>query len=255
MSSLPFARLPSDRVHFLIGAMKCGTTSLYASLKSHPAVCPGRVKEPQFFSHDPVFRRGPDWYRSQWPGWNPEIHAVALDATTSHAKAPCFRHSPRRIHQFNPTAKLIYLVRDPFERIQSHYRMSLAKDWYLLPLDQGVSPLALTISRYYFQLQRYREHFPKESILVIDLADLSENPERNLSRICDHLNIAGSAGLILDKRHSGEEYRAQCPESGAASERCILSGKNRNQILRSLEADMKNLQREYGIDVSRWGFH
>ncbi len=272
----PSARLPAGRVHFIIGAMKCGTTSLQASLMSHPQVCPSRTKEPEFFSQDKVFRRGVDWYREQWPDWNAEIHDVALDATTSYTKSPRFPCPSGRIHEFNPAAKLIYLVRDPFERIKSHYMMSFANDWKLTPLDEGVDPFALAVSRYYYQLQRYRDYFRREAILVIDLADLSGDPAKNISRICDHLNISSSIGLSLEKLHSSdEEYLARCldnyllsrgmPEcaapdtikelSGAASARYTLNGKNRDQVWRMLATDTKNLRREYGIDVSRWGFH
>jgi hypothetical protein len=197
-----------------------------------------------------VFGQGLDWYLDQWPDWNADIHDVALDATTSYTKSPCFPRSSRRIHQFNPAARLIYLVRDPFERIKSHYRMSLAKDWKLTPLHQEVDPFALAVSRYHFQLQRYREYFPREAILVIDLADLSENPAKNISRICDHLNIDSSIGLPLRNVHSSDEDYPLSVESA----RYTLSGKNRDQAWRALATDMKNLEREYGIDVNRWGF-
>ncbi|MCD6023634.1 MAG: hypothetical protein K0Q91_550 [Fibrobacteria bacterium] len=244
------ARLPAGQVHFLLGAMKCGTSSLYVSLKSHPGVCRSRVKEPQFFSHEKIFRRGPDWYLDQWPDWNPDVHQVALDATTSHTKFPWFPRSPARIQAFNPAARLIYLVRDPFERLQSHYRMSLALGWNLTPLDRGVDPYALAISLYDSQLRRYREYFRREALLVLDLADLSARPAHTLSRICDHLNLPGSPGLSLGKVHvSEEEY-----PSAASPDRYTLMGKNRDQAWRTLAPDMKHLQREYGIDIGRWGF-
>ena len=241
---------PNNHIHFVIGAMKCGTTSLHASLNSHSQICVPLIKEPGFFSRDTVFRFGVDWYRRQWPEWNSEVHTVALDSTTAHTKAPRVLHPPERIHAFNPTAKLIYLVRDPFERIRSQYMMSLAKNWALMPLEQGVDPFVIDVSRYYYQLQRYRKYFAKEAILVIDLADLISAPTRNLSRICEHLGISGASELSMKKRHVSADHYAM----GAGATRYTLDVKNRNQIWRELAADMKSFQQEYGINVSRWGF-
>ena len=49
------------RLCLVIGAMKAGTTSLFAHLARHPEIAPCRDKEPSFFcSH---YDRGLDWYR------------------------------------------------------------------------------------------------------------------------------------------------------------------------------------------------
>lgn len=42
----------------IIGAMKCGTTSLYHYLCEHPNIVPAREKELHF-------KKGPSWYESQ----------------------------------------------------------------------------------------------------------------------------------------------------------------------------------------------
>ncbi|MCH9035408.1 MAG: sulfotransferase [Planctomycetes bacterium] len=37
---------------FIVGAPKCGTTSLYEYLRQHPEVFMSRIKEPHFFGRD-----------------------------------------------------------------------------------------------------------------------------------------------------------------------------------------------------------
>jgi len=52
---------------FVIGAPKCGTTSLCSILAEHPEVGFSIPKEPRFFSHDEIYARGFDWYHGLFP--------------------------------------------------------------------------------------------------------------------------------------------------------------------------------------------
>lgn len=44
--------IPRDAHAIIIGAMKCGTTSLYNYLQDHPEICSAITKEPEFFSEN-----------------------------------------------------------------------------------------------------------------------------------------------------------------------------------------------------------
>ena len=48
----------------VIGAMKCGTTSLYRYLQQHPEICMSRTKEPNFFVREKNYDKGIEWYQS-----------------------------------------------------------------------------------------------------------------------------------------------------------------------------------------------
>ena len=52
-------RLPD---FIIIGAMKCGTSSLHEQLALRPGIFMSRPKEPNFFSDGSNFERGLDWY-------------------------------------------------------------------------------------------------------------------------------------------------------------------------------------------------
>ena len=52
----------------VIGAMKCGSSTVCAYLEDHPDIFMVPRAEPKFFSHDENFARGTDWYESLFAG-------------------------------------------------------------------------------------------------------------------------------------------------------------------------------------------
>lgn len=103
---------------FIIGAMKSGSSSLRASLMGHPDVeMPQR--EPRFFSSADRFSLGLSWYK----GIIDELPEAALYGE----KSPSYAGSPTvadRIFEYNPNAKLLYIMRNPIRRAISHYQHS-----------------------------------------------------------------------------------------------------------------------------------
>ena len=101
----------------VIGAGKCGTTSLHYYLGLHPQISMSYVKELNFFVKEHKWRRGVKWYQSNFSG-SARIYGETSPAYTNY---PVFSGVPERIYSTLPLAKLIYLVRDPLKRIFSHY--------------------------------------------------------------------------------------------------------------------------------------
>lgn len=107
---------------YLIGAMKCGTTSLHRYLARHPQVFMSAVKEPELFL-DPTWdeelgRPRADALAAAARGYAGE--PVYGEASTSYTKAPVLREDiAARIRRAAPSARLLYVVRDPLERILS----------------------------------------------------------------------------------------------------------------------------------------
>ena len=81
-----------------------------------------KQKELDFFVDQLNWRKGIDWYESQFTG-TAKIHG---ESSPSYAMYPNFLDVPERMHSVVPDAKLIYIVRDPIERIVSHY----LHQWY-----------------------------------------------------------------------------------------------------------------------------
>ncbi len=117
----------------IIGAMKCGTTSLHHYLDQHPDVAMSRPKELNFF-FGPADAPGtataeqrPDWAQGNWhrgPFW----YAAHFDpAATVRGEASPGYTSPShpqvagRMAAVIPAAHLVYVVRDPVSRAVSQY--------------------------------------------------------------------------------------------------------------------------------------
>ena len=104
---------------FIIGAMKSGTSSLHAYLGTHPSVFMCEPKEPGYFVEQLNLKRGRGWYSKLFHG--AEGASIRGESSTEYTKAPMYGGVPQRLAEFNPQAKIIYLMRDPIERSISHY--------------------------------------------------------------------------------------------------------------------------------------
>src|SRR5687768_14093660 len=92
----------------IIGAMKCGTTSLHYYLAQHPEICMPQKKETDFFITEINYHRGRGWYESLF-AQPAKITAKACgEASPNYAKTWQFRGVPERMHDLLPQARLIY---------------------------------------------------------------------------------------------------------------------------------------------------
>jgi hypothetical protein len=177
-------RLPN---FVIIGAMKCGTTSLHSYLQEHPEVSVSRRKETNFFVAEKGWRRGLDWYLAQFDGRKP----VRGEASPNYTKFPVFAGVAARLKQMIPDARLIYIVREPVARLVSHYMHNVDKGRERRSLAAVFSDCEnndyLDVSRYFMQLEQYLEHFAAEQILVLSLEGLSARPVETLRMVAQHI--------------------------------------------------------------------
>lgn len=105
---------------FIIGAPKCGTTTLFNALAKVSGTVPSAVKEPNFFEYDRNYQRGPQAYLDLFDYPETDAHLVGLEAT------PWYLYSQQaadRMRGFiDGEVRLVVCVRDPLERAISHYR-------------------------------------------------------------------------------------------------------------------------------------
>ena len=172
--------MPDDLPTFLvIGAMKSGTASLYRYLSAHPDVFTTTPKEPEFFSYS--WDRGLDWYRSLFAG--SEGFDARGECSTGYSKAPFRAGVPQRVRQVVPDAKLLYVIRDPVERIRSHYVHEISKRREDEAFDDAIRHRSnyLDFTRYAYQLDLYLAHFPREQLLVLRTEDLRDGRDATLA--------------------------------------------------------------------------
>jgi sulfotransferase family protein len=176
----------------IIGAMKCGTTSLHYYLDQHPQVSMSRVKEINFFVTECQWHRGVEWYASHFSG----KAAVRGEACTNYTKFPFWAGVPQRMHSVIPDARLIYIVGDPIKRILSHYVQRYAWRQEERSLPEALSGFAdnpyVTRSRYFMQLEQYLEYYPPSSILVITKEDLYAKRLATLQTVFRFLEVDAS---------------------------------------------------------------
>jgi Sulfotransferase family len=172
----------------VIGGTKCGTTSLFRYLSRHPSIYVA-PKELRYFTEEHNHRRGADWYRAQFAA--AQGYAAVGESSNAYTRDPVYRGVPERIHALLPEARLLYLVRDPLRRIESHYRHRLVTgaEWRDPEAAVRNDAAYVAASRYGHQLRLYLSRFDREQILVVQSEKLFANPEVWLPRICEHIGV------------------------------------------------------------------
>jgi hypothetical protein len=191
----------------IIGAMKCGTSSMHNYLDAHPEISMSRQKELNFFSFDRHWRRGEDWYDRHFSS----TAAIRGESSPSYSKFPKVPHVPGRMKTVIPSARFIYLVRDPVARIVSHYMHLRDGGREKRSLDEALSQFEgnqyIDCSRYHMQLQQYLDHFAQSQILVVSAEEMKENRHEILRRVFRFLNVDES----FQSPHHDAIYHASKP--------------------------------------------
>ncbi len=230
---------------FIIGERKCGTSSLFRYLTSHPNICPGKLKEPNFFVHDKAYikanwnnylenfpKLGDRSIQLDWPELNHEgvlfeeqvDFTVDQDMITGEASANTLVDvAPEKLDYFLPHCKLIVILREPVARTYSHYRMydrfvkeGRTINFPLLPFEQqmnseieaiknGRKSPILWPSLYSKTLLPWMKYYSNRRIKLIWSQDLKKNPQKILSSICSYLGID-------DYNWKSFEYYNQAPK-------------------------------------------
>lgn len=205
-----------NRYALIIGAMKAGTTTLFDHLADHPEIAPCRTKEPGFFAFDDLYAGGRDRYHALFR-YQSGVHRIMLDASTDYAKYPHCGDVPARIKAFGGEFRLIYSLRHPLRRIESHAQHvqhkrrevgRLDSDRPDHSLDAGVTPVSLDISRYAMQLDQYADYFDNGALLLTSVERMAREPAATSSAVCVHLGVNPEAlPARIERRNSGDETR------------------------------------------------
>ena len=205
----------------ILGAQKCGTSSLHNYLTQHRGVIPPLRKEVHYF--DVNFGRSEAWYRAHFgrerePGLN-------LDSSPYYLFHPAV---PRRMHELLPDARLIVLLRDPVRRAYSHYwhersrgreKLSFeaaidAEPERLGRTDELLASGKLEVSRehqqysylargrYAEQLERWFALYPRQQILVLRFEEFVREPLAALNRTLAFLGLPSTTAVNLEARNT-----------------------------------------------------
>ena len=204
---------------FIVGAAKSGTTSLWRYMKQHPDVFFPDNKEPNFFAYEAEISQsicGPA---------DPEVLLKKLHSLTvtsfdvyqdlfrnaSSAKAVgeasvrylYFPQACERIFQSLPDSKIIIILRNPVNRLYSHFLMM--KGMYSLEplslseaLEQEESRISakwdwdwhyVQVSMYFDQVRRYLETFGSSNVRVFVYEEFCQSPLQVVQEIFRFLDV------------------------------------------------------------------
>jgi len=230
-------RLTSERRtvpdFLIIGAQRCGTTSLYKYMVEHPNIIPAFRKETHFF--DRTYRRGIDFYRAFFPMVNETKGDKVPRKITGEATPIYLFHSwvPKRVATWLPNVKIIILLRNPVDRAYSHYQMNIRlkiedstfenavrRELKEFPIDKTEDPWLDKLKAnayahysytgrgvYIHQIKRWLDYFPREQFLFLKSEDFFNDPPTTMKTVYDFLDINDFVNEDL-KPHNVGSYNA-----------------------------------------------
>lgn len=192
---------------FIVGAPKCGTTSMWRYLSGHPDVFMARVKEPNHFGSD--VRAG--------SGLRDRAAYLRLFAAAGGARVVGeasigylgSRDAAAEIAAFAPDARIIVMLREPVSHLRSLHAHFLARgiediEDLAVALEAGTERFRGRLTgqptlpelldyrravRHAEQLRRYLAVFPRQHVHVVILEDLARDTPGTFRQMLRFLKV------------------------------------------------------------------
>lgn len=264
----------------IIGAQKCGTTTLDAMLRTHPSVTGCTPKEPHFFSTCDDWQAEIARYEQSFAK---SADSLYFEASTSYTFYP-HRNLElwEDIYEYNPKTKFIYLVRPPIDRMTSSYMHNYERGYTDLEFEAALLeiPLLLDITRYASQIKPFIRRFGREQVHICFFEDLVRDPEAFVSTLSRFLGIHPDGFAHVGEMHSNKSVGGNKPHykydrfgallrvvkrfapalwkkiatdpARAFHEKPVLSPSHQQVILNTLEPEIREVEVLTGRDLSHW---
>ena len=200
----------------VIGAKRCGTTSLYQHLPEHPCISKSPYDNMGFFNDN--FHLGVNWYKSFFPTTftRNKIKSkfgdfLAFDVTTKYMEE---ESTANNVYQTKPNMKIIIILRNPVDRAYSQYHLSVRQTaerrsfedvveenmnrlnkeshehYEIKPRFSAKEDNYLKKGLYALQLRYWLKIFPRENILIVSTEEFESNQQIIYNKIFEFLNIS-----------------------------------------------------------------
>lgn len=196
----------------VIGAQRCGTTSLFRALSDHPDVLrPTASKGIGYF--DVNHHRGRRWYLGHFPLRLGRRGKVTFESSGYYSFHPA---ASSRIRSELPGVKVVLMVRNPVDRAHSAHRHELARGFESLEFVEAVDAEAgrlegeearlltdpsyesfehrhhayLARGRYVEQVRRFVAELGRENVHLVDADRLFADPDAELSTLFAWLGLS-----------------------------------------------------------------
>jgi len=214
---------------FIVGAPRCGTTAMYQYLRAHPDIYMAKYNEPHFFGSDlvgrnfEVFRGRLDAYLALFDGATGQRRIG--ERSTRYL---CSTRAAAEIHDFEPDARIIIMLRSPVDMMYSiyyHQRMysgtenapTFEQALALEPerkagrhIPKGFRTVNGLLYRetasFAGQVRRYFDVFGRDQVHVIIFDDVKVETEAVYRHVLDFLEVDSTfrpdLGVVHDSRQS-----------------------------------------------------
>jgi hypothetical protein len=213
---------------FILGAPKCGTSSLARWLSTHPQIYVSPVKEPHWFNKDHGYDgvRALEEYEALFSGAD-DSHTAVGEASATYLYSEV---ALVEILQYSPTAKFIAMLRDPVEMAPAlHGQLLLSGDENIDDFEEAwraqtdrrlgsripkwcVEPRfllygdACSLGR---QMERVYSVVPRERVLVLFLDDLRKDPREVYDRVLTFLSVRNDGRNRFEAYNLAKKLRSK----------------------------------------------
>lgn len=218
---------------FILGGMKCGTTSLFNYLSQHPDISAPAEKELHYYDIHRYRGMSLGEYCRQFPERGENV--LSGEGTPFYLTHP---HCPSWVSQDFPQARFIIVMRNPVERFYSHYKQYckyrnfngtaqelIEKELALMdslqaqftenpqhPVDDLKLYSLLLRGRYAEQISHWLEYFDRDRFLFLFTEHLRTQRREVVNRALGFLGLSPIADMELETLHHTQDY-APMPES------------------------------------------
>ena len=214
---------------FIVGTIKAATTSIYNYLKQQPNIFFPDIKELHYFSnvisitdqktefnkHNIQHSRVIDKYD--------DYKSLYLNADTVSSKflgdcSPTYlsdTQTPKKIFEYNPSAKIVVCIRNPIDRIISHYQMNVNRNTetrgFFKAINEDfkkpnkimfIDDKNVELRFYGEQIKRFYKYFLKNQVYIIKFEDLNQNSEKTIKKLVNFLGLKSLEAQIFNKRYN-----------------------------------------------------
>jgi hypothetical protein len=243
-----------QKIDFLIiGAQKCGTTTLDHYLRQHTEIGMGNHKELHFFDDEALFSNPIIDYKHFTNQFNFSTQKKIYGESTPiyiYWK-PCLE----RIYRYNKNIKLILILRNPIERAFSHWNMEFErnaeKENFSHAIHQETQRLKSSplfqhrvysyIDRGFYnrQVKQLLHYFDPKQLFILKYESFFNDEERQLYKLFDFLGVSHAYDFKPAKLNK-REYQAS------------IRLEEKEHLIKLFENDITELENTLGWNCSDW---
>ena len=241
------------KVDFIIaGTQKGGTTALDYYLRQHDEICMAKQKEVHFFDSEKFFEHKPDY--SEY-----DAYFDCSDSKKAMGEAtPIYmywKEAPRRMWEYNPSLKIIIILRNPIDRAYSNWNMEMHRNsenlsfWDAITTEDARCQEALPCQHrvysytdrgfYSEQLKRIWHYFPKHQTLILKNEDLRLNHQKTMETVCSFIGVKPMQKLQKQDVHSSPYINK-------------MSDAEQHYLKAHYHSEIQELESLLGWDCSDW---